>query len=187
MAAPASKTIEDLNGKWVLNKSLSDSTDAVLALQGMGYLTRSAIQLASITNNLKQYTGSSEVSHLAGTEVTYLENVQTASGLKGFEDRHCLDNQPREATNWLFGTVTSRVRWATLEDISDKFLIEGWLDEVEGKTLILTVSENKKKGWALTQANGFQIINGERHYCARGVVEKGGKRAEVLLVFDYVP
>ncbi|KAF4460128.1 hypothetical protein FALBO_13099 [Fusarium albosuccineum] len=210
MAAPASKTIEDLNGKWVLvsiapnsvsfkiwtlltlfppilqNKSLSDSTDAVLALQGIGYLTRSAIGLASITNHLNQYTGSSEVPDLSGTEFTYLENVQTASGLKGFEDTHCLDNQPREATNWLFGTVTNHVRWATPEDISDEFLIKGWLDEVEGKTLILTVSENKNKGWTLTKATGFQIINGERHYCERGVVEKGSKRAEVLLVFDYV-
>ncbi|KLU85318.1 hypothetical protein MAPG_04346 [Magnaporthiopsis poae ATCC 64411] len=38
MAAPPSKTLRDLNGKWVMNKTLSDSTEPALALQGIGWL-----------------------------------------------------------------------------------------------------------------------------------------------------
>ncbi|KAH7121557.1 hypothetical protein EDB81DRAFT_700459 [Dactylonectria macrodidyma] len=186
MAAPASKTIEDLNGRWTVNKSLSDSIDPVLVLQGISFLTRSAIRMANVTCNLKQYTGHPEPPTTAEGEVTYLESIQTASGLKGSKDVRCLDNRPRDQTDWLYGTTANQSRWATLEDICDQFLRDGWLEEVEGKTLILTFSKNAGYGWTATQVNGFQIINGERRYCTRSVVESDGKRAEIRLVFDYV-
>jgi hypothetical protein len=90
MAAPAEVTLKDLSGQWVMvsnslarphlwayrlirltylqNKTLSDDPDDVLALQGMGWMTRKAISIATVTLHTKQYTddvrNQSQSSHL---------------------------------------------------------------------------------------------------------------------------
>ena len=48
MASPSEVTITNLSGKFVMNKELSNNIDALLALQGIGWLTRKAIQLATV-------------------------------------------------------------------------------------------------------------------------------------------
>ena len=40
MAAPPEVTIGDLSGQFIMNKTLSDDTDAVLALQGISWWKR---------------------------------------------------------------------------------------------------------------------------------------------------
>jgi len=57
------------------NKTLSDDTDAVLALQGVGWWTRKAIGLATLTLHTKQYEKDG---------VTHIDIEQTATGgIKG--------------------------------------------------------------------------------------------------------
>lgn len=49
MAAPPEITCKNLQGKWHMNKSLCTRTEEILALQGIGWLTRKAIGLANVT------------------------------------------------------------------------------------------------------------------------------------------
>ncbi|RYC54577.1 hypothetical protein CHU98_g11632, partial [Xylaria longipes] len=79
MAAPATKTIGDLSGKWVLNKTLSDPTDPALALQGVGWLLRKAIGAATIHISVTQYVDDGGVTHI--------DIDQSASGLSSTRER----------------------------------------------------------------------------------------------------
>ncbi|KAL7799136.1 hypothetical protein V8C37DRAFT_398960 [Trichoderma ceciliae] len=185
MAAPASKTTKDLNGKWTMNKSLSDSSEPVLALQGIGFLIRKTIGIATITLDVKQYEGPPKPPNTATDIVFHIDITQSASGLTSTQENRCFDDFPRDHTDWLFGTVTGRSRWVSLDEVTDDFLKQGWELEGEGKSFITNVAENKEKGWIAEQVWGFQIVNGERRYSRNVVVTKGEERAQIRLVYDF--
>ncbi|EXK25523.1 hypothetical protein FOXG_11946 [Fusarium oxysporum f. sp. lycopersici 4287] len=184
MAAPQAKTTKDLNGNWVMNKGLSDSPDPILRAQGIGYLTRKGVNLATIHLKIKQY----EHVHTSSTTgiVTCIESTQTASGLKSTKEIRYLDNEFRDHYDWLFGTVKAQARWVALEDIEDAVLKEGWLVEGEGNGLVLCHAVSQENGWTASQIWGFQVVGGERRYCMRvAVASKGDQKAYARFVYDY--
>ncbi|KAI1437638.1 hypothetical protein GGR50DRAFT_692153 [Xylaria sp. CBS 124048] len=157
MAAPASKTIADLSGKWTLNKSLSDSTDPALTLQGVSWLIRKGIGAATIAITVKEYveespspssesspptdsTTTTTTTTATGTAtaakkpITHIDIDQTASGLKGTAERRVLDFQPREHRDWIFGRVEGRSRFISVADFASLVAAEvqkkegGWAD-----------------------------------------------------------
>ncbi|KJZ72334.1 hypothetical protein HIM_08260 [Hirsutella minnesotensis 3608] len=180
MAAPANKTIKDLSGKWVLNKNLSDNPDKGLSLQGIGYLTRKAMGLASVTIVIKQYEGAPTPPSTAGGTVTRID-IEQSAGPSTTKDDRCLDDLPRSYSHWLFGDVEGRSRWAKVADIDDAYLKKGW----EGDELVLSHLSNKGSGWEAYQVQGFQVISGERRYCRNVVITKGSERAEFRFVYDF--
>ncbi|KAK7419316.1 hypothetical protein QQZ08_010899 [Neonectria magnoliae] len=186
MAAPAEKTIHDLSGKWTLNKSLSDSSEPVLALQGIGYLVRKPIGYASISLDVNQYTAPPKAPNTSTDVVTHIDIVQSASGLTSTQENRCLDATFREHSDWLFGSVKGLSTFVSLDEVDDEFLKKDWLVEGEGKTLVKSYVESQDNGWIATQIWGFQNIGGERRYCRRIVVTKGDQRVQVLFVYDYV-
>lgn len=115
-----------------------------------------------------------------------MDIVQTASGLTSTEELRCLDDHPREHTDWLFGTVEGRSRWATLAEIDKEFLKKGWLTTGDDDKFIVNRAVNKAKGWTATQVWGFQDIKGERRHCRNIVIEKGSESVEIRLVYDFV-
>ncbi|KUI66264.1 hypothetical protein VM1G_01978 [Cytospora mali] len=182
MAAPPEKTLRDLTGVWVMNKTLSDSADPALALQGVGWLTRKAIGLATVTLHTKEYVDEQGVTHI--------DVQQTATGgVKGNTENRTLDDTFREHTDWLFGHVKGRTGWvaskAEIGDGTDAFLTDGW---EEGQTeWIVSNVESLDRGWTVRQVWGFRDVNGERRYARNTVVAKGDERVELRLVYDYVP
>ncbi|KFY31363.1 hypothetical protein V493_01175, partial [Pseudogymnoascus sp. VKM F-4281 (FW-2241)] len=64
MAAPLTKTLNDLDGMWTLNKRLSDDFDEVLTLQGIGWILRKAIGMASTTEQISQSKDEHGVEHI---------------------------------------------------------------------------------------------------------------------------
>ncbi|RDL34380.1 Uncharacterized protein BP5553_07508 [Venustampulla echinocandica] len=184
MAAPAEITVKDLTGDWVMNKTLSDDTDAVLSLQGVGWLTRKAVGLATITLHVKQYNDD------AGT--THVDIDQTLTGgIKGTSEQRQLDWTAREHEDHLFGKVKGQSRWATLDLPEDPFLKEGWIDDdsenggPEGQRHIESFVVNEERGWDARQIWGFAIIDGKRYYTRRVVVSKGKEVLKVRLVYEY--
>ncbi|KAF9774295.1 hypothetical protein IL306_007724 [Fusarium sp. DS 682] len=184
MAAPAEKTITDLSGKWLLNKSLSDSSDPILSLQGIGYLIRKGISLASITVDINQYQAPPKPPNTSTDVFTHVDITQTASGLSSTQENRCLDFNNREHSDWLFGNVRGRSRFVTLDEVEDDFLKTGWLVEGDGK-FIESIAESVDNGWVATQIWGFEEINGERRYVRHIVVTKDDKRVAAKLVYDY--
>ncbi|KAF7551424.1 hypothetical protein G7Z17_g5019 [Cylindrodendrum hubeiense] len=184
MAAPMDKTIDNLTGRWILNKKLSDSSDPVLALQGIGFLTRKAINMASITLDFNQYTAPPTPPNTSTDVFTYIDITQNLSG-KGDQESRCLDNTFREHSSGLFGIVKGKTTWVSLDEIDDEFLKRGWLVEGEGK-LIKTHVESKDNGWVATQVWGFKMVDGERRYCRNLAITKGDKRVLVQFVYDFI-
>ncbi|OTB02298.1 hypothetical protein M426DRAFT_322724 [Hypoxylon sp. CI-4A] len=212
MAAPATKTIGDLNGTWVLNKSLSDSVEPGLALQGIGWLIRKAVNSTTVTLQVKQYRGVPTPAEGAGGEVVTRIDIQqiASAGVKGTTENRCLDFVFREHSDWLFGHVRGRSRWigaeelralASSEDgearkgswVDSDFIARDWLEAdaekggPDGETHILNHVESLDNGWTATQVWGFQDVGGERRYVRNIVIGKEGKFAEFKMIYDWSP
>jgi hypothetical protein len=156
-------------------------------MQGIGYFYRSALKLVTPNYDIRQYMAPSEPSNKNSEVVMWLDTSQVAIGnYESSRDIRSTDDQPREQTDWLFGTVTNWSRLIDLDEVDDEFLKDGWLVEGEGKTFIITVTKHKDRGYTATQIGGFRMIDGQRYHCLRIVLHKGRKRAEAQLVFDFV-
>jgi len=195
MAAPANKTIGDLNGKWVMNKNLSTPIDSGLALQGVGWMTRKVIGLATVTLEVKQFTAPpSPPAEPSGAPATHIEIEQTITGgTRGTTEKRCADNEFREHSDWLFGHVKGQSRWIKTEEISDNFLKSGWLEGEEEKTgpngesHFLSHVESLDNGWTATQIWGFKTDkDGKRRYARNVVIAKGSERVELQLWYDFL-
>ncbi|KAI2626314.1 hypothetical protein GGS21DRAFT_268074 [Xylaria nigripes] len=195
MAAPASKTVHNLSGKWTLNKALSDSTDPPLALQGIGWILRKGIAAASVLLTVKQYTDDAGTSHI--------DIDQVASGLKGTSELRVLDWTEREHKDWIFGRVDGKSRFITLSELTalvapdgqarkekwcdSDYLVRDWISDAEGNTEFVISFVRADAGWTTLQVWGFQMVGGERRYTRNIAVAKGDKFENFRLVFDSVP
>ncbi|KAF6813304.1 hypothetical protein CSOJ01_04648 [Colletotrichum sojae] len=193
MAAPSSITIADLSGKWIMNKTLSDSPEPALALQGIGWVVRKAVGIATVTLDIKQYSAPPSPPGTGTEPVTHLDIDQIATaGLKGTSEKRCLDMEFREHSDWIFGTVRGQSTFMSIDEVEDDFLKENWLEgEAEatgpdGKSHIYSHVESIDNGWTATQVWGFQTINGERRYARNVLIKKGDKRVEIRLVYDWI-
>ncbi|KAL2757660.1 hypothetical protein ACRALDRAFT_1068195 [Sodiomyces alcalophilus JCM 7366] len=193
MAAPPNKTIGDLSGRWVMNTTLSDSPEPALALQGVSWMVRKAIGLATLTLHVKQYEGPPKPPSTSTDPVVHIDITQTATaGIKGTTENRCVDTEWREHSDWLFGNCRAYSAWRSLDEIEAPFLKQGWLTgDAEakgpgGKSLLMSHVENVDDGWTATQIWGFQDFNGERRYARNIVVSKGDQKVEIRLVYDWL-
>ncbi|QUC18220.1 uncharacterized protein UV8b_02461 [Ustilaginoidea virens] len=186
MAAPAEKSLKDLNGRWTVNSELSESIDPALVIQGIGYLIRTGLAYATISIKVTQFEAPSKPPNESTETFTHVDIEQSASGLTSTHENRCLDNMYRDHTDWLFGTVKGRSVWVSLDEVEDSYLKNGWEIEGDGK-FILSHVESQDYGWTATQVWGFQHVGGERRHCRNIVVAKGDERAEFRLVYDYNP
>lgn len=154
------------------SKTLSDPTDAVLTLQGVGWLKRKAIGVATVTLAIKQYKDESGVTHV--------DIDQTATGgIKGTSETRILDWTDREHQDHVFGTLMGKSRWLDNKgaewDALDDFLKQDWLIEPagpNGEPFIQNYAVNESIGWFAIQVWGFSLINGVRYYTRRVVISK---------------
>lgn len=165
MAAPAEMTILDISGKFIMvrttayvflgvhlcvsslvqNKTLSDSTDDILRLQGVSWITRRAIQFATIYLSIKHYKDEEDVERI--------DITQTASGgISGTSEFRHLDGEVRENDEYLFGPVTSSSKRVPLDEVDNEFLRESWLDDirVHGAVWTCANSDTSKSGTTWT-------------------------------------
>ena len=172
MAAPGDMTSIDLSGKYMMvcsapchayarglslqliaaaaqNKSLSDDTDDILRLQGVGWWTRKAISMATIYLDVKHYKDDNGVEHI--------DIDQTLSGgISGTSEYRILDWDEREHEDHVFGPVLSKSRRVKLSDIERDWLKKDWLDEsLEDGYIINTAAKSNTaksgKSWSSEQ------------------------------------
>lgn len=101
MAAPPTVGPANMSGTYTLNKTLSDSMDAVLKMQGVSWLVRQAASFSNITVSMKQYVKD-------GVVCLDVEQVSTG-GLKSQEER-VLNWEWREKDDRIWGKVKGRAR-----------------------------------------------------------------------------
>lgn len=143
----------------------------------MGWLTRKAIGLATVTLHVKEYVDDAGLTHV--------DIQQTATGgVKGTAENRTLDDTFREHSDWLFGNVKGRTGWVSSKGgIDDEYLQKGW--EAAQAEFVVGYVESLDSGWTATQVWGFQEVNGERRYARNIVVAKGKEKVEMRLVYDF--
>jgi len=182
MAAPADKSIKDLNGVWTMNKKLSGDTDAILSLQGINWFIRKAIGLMTVTLVVKQYVDEDGVEHIDITQ-------PGAAGIEGTKELRHLNGEWRDHEDHIFGLVKGTTKWIKISDLKDddadeKFLKQNWLPETLDGEAVDSYVESVN-GWTARQVWGFGEVDGLRRYVRRVVVKKGGKTQQQVLVYDF--
>lgn len=176
MAAPDSKTLQSLEGKWKLNKDLSDDFTPVLALQGVNMLIRKAIGAASV--HLK-------ISQPSADEIR-MEQTATAASIPGTTEEYTLDWEWRSNHDAFFGDIEGRSRWITQDEARTNGAQGDWLkDDSDGK-LIQAVGKKPDDAWTATHLWGFEEVGGSRRHTRRvKVVSKEGEELVVRMVYDF--
>lgn len=179
------------------NKSISGNADPGLALQGIGYLTRTGISLASIALDINQYEAPPKEGNDSTDTFTHIDLDQTAAGVSTTQEKRCLDNTFRDHDDKVFGEVRGRSQWVSVEDIEDEFLKNGWdVESDSSKELIESYVESRTRDWVATQIWGFQTVDGERRYCRniliqtvkrndKNEIEEFLQRHDFRFVYDY--
>ncbi|KAI5123553.1 hypothetical protein M0805_003372 [Coniferiporia weirii] len=183
MAAPPEVNILDLSGTYIMNKTLSDDTDKILALQGIGWAKRRIIRMLTITLYVKHYKDDEGKEHV---------DIYQAAGSvdENFEQR-TLDWTERAVEDKTFGPVVGKSRKIKVEDIEDDWQKDGWLSDTleQGAIEAHTESDTPKSGrtWIANQVWGFAEINGERKYTRKvHFVGPQGEDIKAVLVYDYL-
>jgi len=191
MASPPGVTISNLSGKYAMNKSISDDVDALLALQGIGWLTRKAIRLANVVLTIDEYEEDN---------VMHVDITSVASGLSTTQENRTLNWKESEHSDRIFGKVVGKSRLFKIQDFSmqgpgpaeDKtFLKAEKLKDLKTPSSFLedehlqSWAVSQGGGWTAEQIWGFEQIDGKRFYTRRVVVRKGQDVQRVRLVYDY--
>jgi hypothetical protein len=132
------------------NKRLSDSTEEILKLQGVGWLTRRAISFGSLTLYIKHYKDAKDVEHID------IDQFLTG-GIPGTREERVLDWQPRDHNDHIFGDVIGKSRRIQIDDVDDVFLKDGWTEDTKRDAAIesYVISDTAKSGkqWVARQVS----------------------------------
>ncbi|KAF6240176.1 hypothetical protein HO173_001786 [Letharia columbiana] len=179
MAAPPERTIQDLNGVWTMNKSLSDDYDRILQMQGVSWFLRKAISYATITLTINQYVDDT------AEKYTHIDIAQVATGGVGAtQEKRLLDFTWREHQDRIFGKVKGKSRWIKLADIDEDDFLKTGYDDMEGEH-VQALAESLDNGWTADQVWGFEQVDGKRHHVRHVIVRKGDDWKQARLVYDY--
>ncbi|KIP12413.1 hypothetical protein PHLGIDRAFT_17572 [Phlebiopsis gigantea 11061_1 CR5-6] len=175
-------TTLNLSGKYTQNKGQSDDTDEILRLQGVGWLTRRAIQMATLYVTITHATE-------GGVEKITVDQV-LSGGVGSSSETRVLDWQERDVDDKLFGAVVTRTERSKPEGLDNDWLKADWPETVREQGVIHTSghSDTAKSGatWSAEMTWGLQDIDGERKYTRHVYfIGPGGEEIKARLVYDY--
>ena len=134
--------------------------------QGVGWLQRKLVGLATVTLSISQYKSEDSLTHI-DIEVT------ATGGIKGTTEHRTLDWEVRGHKDQMFGEVKGQSRWIKLaeleDDTGDGFLKKAWLDE--GEQYIQSSVTRVDGAWTSNQV-GFLARSSLELRC--GVVPSAG-------------
>ncbi|KAL2811832.1 hypothetical protein BDW59DRAFT_155437 [Aspergillus cavernicola] len=206
MAIPTDITLKTLKGSWTLDKAISDDSDSILRLQGVGWLTRKAIGAATLTLNFTSSVESSVVHLTMGQTIT--------GGIAGSTEERIMDWVERERSNHIYGDVLSRSQLiqgvkeddgavrpeltlqsktqpAAIEQEITNFLRGGtpYLSQVENDDYtdlyIHDFGRNEKSGWTAEQVWGIEVINSQSYLTRRVAVVREDAYELARLVYKF--
>lgn len=178
MAVPSDITVHNLTGTYTLNRTLSDSSQAVLKMQSIGFIIRQAVQYSTVTVILQQYTDSEDRLHLDQEQIS-------TGGIRNFEDR-IMDWEWTEKYNRIWGKVHGKSRYVKLGEIEDEFLRDGWEEHCVREGIVEGYVESATDKWSARQVWGFAEVGGERKHVRRILAQKPGQESlRIRIVYDW--
>lgn len=103
MAAPLEINVHNMNATFDMDKKISDSTTAMLKMQGLGFIVRNAAAYSAIQVILKQYIGEDGIEHL--------DQEQISTGGVKQEEPRLLDGSEGERDIQYWGQVKGRNKY----------------------------------------------------------------------------
>ncbi|KAL3459344.1 hypothetical protein BJX64DRAFT_205569 [Aspergillus heterothallicus] len=106
--------MERLQGRWIINKTLSTGTEGILKLQGVPWALRKAVSLVTITLDVAIYpkttTTSAETDPASTTKPPTIIDLQITAtgGLPGAKELRVLDWSEQDQSDFAFGTTKHR-------------------------------------------------------------------------------
>lgn len=121
----------------VQNKTLTETakTDEILRLQGVGWLTRKALSVGTLTLAVRQYADDAGVEHID------IDQTLTG-GIPGSREERTLDWEARERADPVFGHVVGRTRRARVDEPEEPFLKKDWLPDTAEHKLVESYVES---------------------------------------------
>ena len=174
---PPEVSTANFSGTYTLNKTLSDSSDAVLKMQGVGWLVRQAVKYSTITVTMKDYVDEEGVRHVD------VEQVSTG-GIRNEEERP-VDWTWREKVDSIWGKLRGRTRFVKLSEVEDAYLKSGWDKGCQDGEVLEGMIESLADTWTAQQIWGFAEVNGERKHVRRVLTSKGKEEHRIRLVYDW--
>lgn len=171
------------------NKALSDPIDPVLALQGINWLVRKVVSMATVTMHVVESSDDDGITHI--------HTEQTATGgIKGETEVGKLDWSAVPNISGIFGETSNRSRWTGVGSSAESggggslhpWLTEGWLKEDtsgDGNEHIQNWAVSEKKGWTAEEIWGFAMLDGKRYQVRKFLVKKGEQEARARMVYDW--
>ncbi|KAJ3823519.1 hypothetical protein F5880DRAFT_1506926 [Lentinula raphanica] len=178
MAVPASVTAMCLNGKYQMNKSLSDPSDDMLSAQGVSWMMRKLVAKSSVTVTIIH----------ANDGVETLKLVQVVSGGEAAEpEEKVLDWVETDKEIKLFGPCKTKSKRVSLDEVQEPYLKEGWSSDTVAHGCVLVHLNDAKGKWKTEQAWGIGIVDGERRHVRR-ICLTGSKGEKIYnrIVYDYL-
>ena len=124
-----------------------EKMEEVLRLQGVGWLTRKAIRMATIYLTIKHYKDNDGVEHI--------DIAQNASGRHETREERTLTWTEHEHLDDLFGAVIGKSRRVNADDLDKPFLKDGWTPDTYEHGIIQSYakSNTSKSGttWVANQ------------------------------------
>jgi hypothetical protein len=125
----------------------------MLAIQGLPWVLRKTIALATVTLHVKQYTSDSD-------EKVHIDIDQfVTGGINAGPENRTLDWVEHGKKDYIFGDVKGRNRFVRAGEIGQgegaeevMWLAEGWDDGKDGLR-VQGYSWNEKEGWTANQVN----------------------------------
>ncbi|KAF3934262.1 hypothetical protein ABW19_dt0200742 [Dactylella cylindrospora] len=175
MAAPVEKTVADMTGVYVMNRTLSGNTDEILYLQGVGFITRKALSIATVTLKINHKTE-------PDSEIIHIDSVLTG-GIKGISEDIFIDDEFHDREDHVWGKFKAKAKRVPVKEIQDEWLSKGWV----GEEVIKIESINEANNWTAVQTWGYQDYNGERRYVRHVTLTHKKGVTTCHMVYDYSP
>jgi hypothetical protein len=175
----------------VQSKSHSGEFDPIFAIQGIPWLIRKVISMATLSMKVAH-----DVEAETGTKtIVFTMMVSIAiAGLGEEKEVRFLDGREQLHSSALFGTSAAQSRLVHLAtakghdgeplnpSLYREFLPEG---ESGGENNLYDLIVHQTNGWIMEQVWGFGMVNGERHLIRTLVIKKGDKVAYTKAVYDW--
>lgn len=176
MAAPPTKTMRQLSGRWRLNHTLSDPMERFMAVQGVPWVVRKTASMITMTLILREYEQQG---------APWIRIDQTATGgLKLPSEDRAMDWRVQEREDATMGAVKSRARYVDkLDGLNGaaESLRQGWAEEDHAEVKI-----ESAKGHDMVQVLGFEKIGGGRYLVIRAIITRKGESERMRCVYDWI-
>ncbi|KAI4207807.1 MAG: hypothetical protein LQ348_000444 [Seirophora lacunosa] len=183
MAAPDNIDILDVTGHWSLNQNLSDSLEDTFALQGIPWIVRKVINVASLELSFQQDLPETED---APIRFTVKQTVRPG----GFDssNEYILDGKTRYDTVPIFGEVSATNVYVGHDEVTKADSLQREIEQISGQSTvgIMEKTVGIHTGWTSRTLWAFERVEGQRRLCKYATTTKDDQKATARMLFDYL-